>query len=282
MRTVLIINADDFGLCSGVNNAVQQAHTTGILTSASIMPTMPAADDALKMAAQLPDLGIGLHLNLTEGWPVSQSKKIHSILDKNGMFTFSPARLAFSALLRKNIRNAVKLELTAQIEWLLERNIKPTHLDSHKHIHACPSIYPVVVELARKFNISAIRWPCEPPYVCNAKWPTPPKGGKTRAFILRRMAKINRLQNAEFIKNNFLFGIAHTGQINKDFFLALARSGLVGTFELMTHPGFADGLDQNKTRLLDQRLKELETLCSREVKNILENANIQLTHYGKL
>ncbi len=68
----IIINADDFGLCDGVNEAVAQAHSDGILTSATIMVNMPAAEKAVKIAKKLPSLGIGVHLNLTEGRPISK------------------------------------------------------------------------------------------------------------------------------------------------------------------------------------------------------------------
>ena len=69
MERKIIINADDFGLCDGVNRAVVQAHTQGILTSTTIMANMPAAPQAIELARQLPTLGVGVHLNLSEGKP---------------------------------------------------------------------------------------------------------------------------------------------------------------------------------------------------------------------
>jgi len=86
----IVINADDFGLCSGVNRAVAQAHTDGVLTSATIMANMPAAAEAVEIARKLPGLGIGVHLNLTEGWPLSQAADIRPILNADGKLTVRP------------------------------------------------------------------------------------------------------------------------------------------------------------------------------------------------
>jgi len=85
----VIINADDFGLCDGVNKAVAQAHTDGVLTSATIMANMPAADEAVKIAKKLPNLGVGVHLNLTEGRPLSKDTSIGRLLDTDGQFASS-------------------------------------------------------------------------------------------------------------------------------------------------------------------------------------------------
>ena len=96
------------------------------------------------------------------------------------------------------------------------------------------------------------------------------------------MAKINRLQNPKFLKTNATFGIAHTGKIDLYFFNALASSILPAVAEVMTHPGFIDGLDKFRTRLVEQRKIELDTLCSEDVKKLLKIAGIKLIHYGQL
>jgi len=96
------------------------------------------------------------------------------------------------------------------------------------------------------------------------------------------MAKINRWQNNKFIKNDMFLGVAHTGKIDTDFWQQVAKNSFGGVVEVMTHPGFVDGLDQVRTRLIEQRQVELKALCSEETKKNLTEANIELTHYGKL
>jgi hopanoid biosynthesis associated protein HpnK len=278
----IIINADDFGLCSGVNQAVAQAHTNGVLTSATIMANMPAAEAAVKLAKQMPGLGVGVHLNLFQGKPLSKDGNINCLLDDNGSFALTPAKLSFLSIARRKIRNAIRTELAAQIQWVIDNGLKPTHLDSHKHIHSFPIIFPIVCDLARRFEIAAIRFTLEPKQLLAMPWPLPSEGGRKRAKAIRIMAKINRIQNSDFLKTDCLLGVAHTGKIDVNFFKAVALYNPAATAEVMTHPGFADGLDPSQTRLVEQRKVEFEALCSERTKQYLKNAGIKLVHYGQL
>jgi len=281
MAKRLIINADDFGLCPGVNRAVVEAHNRGVLTSATLMAAAPAADEAVEIARQTPTLGVGVHLNLLEGRPVLQPDQILPLLNARGEFALSASKLALTSLLSKRLRNTVETELAAQIEWVLARRIKPTHLDSHKHIHAFATIWPIVCRLARRFDISVVRWPWEPPWTANAA-PATDKSDRKRARIVRTMANICRRIDATFIKNQCLFGVAHTGKIDGEFWSMLTGNMPDGPAEVMTHPGYAEGLDPTKTRLVAQRLVELEAMCSDRTQKIIKDADIELTHYGKL
>jgi hopanoid biosynthesis associated protein HpnK len=282
MERIIVINADDFGLSEGINRGIVQAHTDGVLTSATIMTNMPAAKQAVKMAKQLRTLGVGVHLNLSEGQPVSTEADIACLLGADGVFAHSPSKLSLLSLARNKIRKAVRKELAAQIQWLIDSGIKPTHLDSHKHIHCFPAIFPIVCSLAREFEITAIRWPFEPKEVCQMPWPLPSEGGRKRAGLIRLFAKINRIQNRSFLKTNVFLGIAHVGKMDVNFFKALALYNSAQITEVMTHPGFIDGLDVVKTRLLHQRKVELDALCSERTKQYLKEAGIKLVHYGEL
>jgi hopanoid biosynthesis associated protein HpnK len=278
----IIINADDFGLCSGVNKAVAQAHTDGVLTSTTIMANMPAADEAIKLAKQMPGLGVGVHLNVFEGKPLSKDGDINCLLNTDGSFAVSVTKLSLLSVVRRKIRNAIRTEFAAQIQWVIDNDIKPTHLDSHKHIHSFPAIFQMVCELARRFGIAAIRFTYEPKQLLAMPWPLTSEGGRKRARAARIMARINRIQNPTFLKTDALLGVAHTGKINVNFFKAVALYNSAATAEVMTHPGLKDGLDHTKTRLVHQRKAEFEALCSERTKQYLKNAGIKLVHYGQL
>jgi hopanoid biosynthesis associated protein HpnK len=278
----IIINADDFGLCDGVNEAVAQAHSEGILTSATIMANMSAAGKAVKIAKKLPTLGVGVHLNLTEGRPVSKDAGISCLLNDEGQFAYSPLVLSLMSLARREIRKAIRTELAAQIQWVIDHGLKPTHLDSHKHIHAFPALFSIICQLARRFGISGIRWSFEPKELSRIPWPLTGEEGRARARNVRIMARINRLQNSDFLKNDAVLGIAHTGKIDVNFFKAVALYNSAATAEVMTHPGYEDGLDPDKTRLLHQRKIELDALCSEKTRQYFEDAGIKLVHYGQL
>jgi len=278
----VIINADDFGLSDGVNKAVAQAYTDGVLTSATIMANMPAADEAVKIARQLPTLGVGVHLNLFEGKPISKDACVDCLLDDDGRFAFSPSRLSLLSIAGHKVRKAIAAELAAQIQWVIDNDLAPTHLDSHKHIHSFPAIFPIVCDLARRFEIGAIRFTLEPKQLSRTPWPLPSEGGRKRATLIRTMAKINRIQSSSFLKTDALLGVAHTGKIDVNFFKAVALYNSAQTAEVMTHPGFIDGQSPGKTRLLHQRKVELEALCSERTKQYLKDAGIKLVHYGEL
>jgi predicted glycoside hydrolase/deacetylase ChbG (UPF0249 family) len=139
-----------------------------------------------------------------------------------------------------------------------------------------------VCDLAKRFEIAAIRFTLEPKQLLAMPWPLPSEGGRKRAKAIRIMAKINRIQNSAFLKTDALLGVAHTGKIDVNFFKAVALYNSAATAEVMTHPGFDDGLEHRQTRLLHQRKGELQALCSERTKQYFKNAGIKLVHYGKL
>ena len=282
MERRLIINADDFGLCESVNKGIVEAHTKGVLTSTTIMANMPAAEQAVNLAKNLPTLGVGVHLNLTAGKPLCQDNTVKLILDSQGHFALSPGKLALASLITGKVRTAIETELAAQIQWLIDKGIKPTHLDSHKHFHSFPSIFLIVCRLAKRFGISAIRYTFEPKQVSQLPWPVTDRENRKRALLVRIMSKINRWQNPAFFKTDALLGVAHVGTINAAFMRAVSLYNTASTAELMTHPGYTYDLDATRTRLVKQREVELEALCSEKTKKFFKDAGIKLIHYGQL
>lgn len=282
MKKRVIINADDFGFCKGVNDAVARAHTEGVLTSATLMANMPAAKEALDIAKRLPLLGVGVHLNLLEGEPLSRDKKVGILLDESGEFRFSPGKLAIKSLFSVEIRQAIEIELAEQIRRVIDSGITPSHLDSHKHFHCFGTIYKIVCRLAGQFGITAVRWPWEPPSVCAGNWPRLPSKDRRRAFIVRNLAKRCQKIDNSLIKNDLFFGLAHTGRICRDFWDEFGRTQFAGVAEVMTHPGYAEQIDPARTRLTTQRQVELKWLCEPAVRELLNSGGIELTHYGKI
>ena len=276
----MIINADDFGLCEGVNRAIAEAHRTGVLTSATIMANMSAVDEAIEIARKMPKLGVGVHLNVVEGSPVLKGSEVAVIVGEDGRFKYSPAKLAIGALLSSKIRKAIEVELSAQIEIVVKMGIKPTHLDSHKHFHCFAPIYKIVCRLAEQFEIGAIRWPWEPATVCTGDWPKISGKDKRRAFMVRNLSLSCQKIDARYIKTDIFFGLAHTGKIDNNFWAEIGRTQFVGTAEVMTHPGYPQGL--TNTRLVEQRQVELKWLCDSTTKKILSDAGVELVNYGNI
>jgi predicted glycoside hydrolase/deacetylase ChbG (UPF0249 family) len=282
MGKKVIINADDFGLCEGVNEGILKAHLEGVVTSATLMVNMAGAEDAVRMAYSHPSLGVGVHLSLTEGKALTPVNQIPALVNAEGAFLYSPEKLAFLSLVHSDVRKAVYTELQAQVQWVIDRGIKPTHLDSHKHFHCFPPLYSMVCRIAEQFQIRAIRWPFEPKAVSFHPWPTADKAGQRRARVLRVLTRINRLQNSLYIRTQALFGIAHTGNIDFSFLGAVCLYNIKDVVEIMTHPGFPAGLNHGRTRLIEQREKELQALCDIRTINLFRDKGIQLTHYGSI
>ncbi len=282
MQKRMIINADDFGLCTGVNDAVAAAHSRGVLTSATLMANMPGSLDAAAMVAQLPNLGVGVHLNVLEGKPVSRDSRVGVLLDRDGSFRLSPAKLAVKSFFSADIRRAVAIELTEQIRWVIDNGISPSHLDSHKHFHCFGSLYRIVCQLAEEFGIAVVRWPWEPATLCRGDWPKVTAKDRRRAFIVRNLALRCRKLDSRFIRNDLFFGLAHTGSIDMEFWSELSRTQFCGVAEVMTHPGYLARVDASRTRLVAQRQMELKWLCEPGTKEALSRAGIELTHYGRI
>jgi predicted glycoside hydrolase/deacetylase ChbG (UPF0249 family) len=154
----LIVNADDFGISNTVNRAILESIESGLVTSTSMMANMPGFEDAVMLVRENPLLTgrIGVHLNLTDGHPLSQP-----ILDcpffcnDNGHFVYDRKRSLFR--LNRQERYAVYEELKMQLERVLKAGIKPTHLDSHHHVHTEWAIAPLVCRLAHEYEIDRIR-----------------------------------------------------------------------------------------------------------------------------
>lgn len=137
MSQRLIINADDFGLCSSVNKAIIDVYKAGNLTSTTLMVNMPGTEEAAELSKENPGLGIGLHFCLTEGRPLT---KAFSIVDANGIF------LDRSTLIKKVLNGKVnaediQLEFKAQLDKAQELGVSLTHADSHQHIHMLPFVF---------------------------------------------------------------------------------------------------------------------------------------------
>lgn len=142
----LIVGGDDFGLTPGVNQGILRAHHEGILTSTSLMVTMPAWAEAVELARATPSLAVGLHLTLTAGRPLAGAAP--SLTGADGRFLRLPA-LAESADLAE-----VEREVWAQVERFRATGLRLTHIDSHHHVHIqVPAVRTAVLKVAAELGV---------------------------------------------------------------------------------------------------------------------------------
>jgi predicted glycoside hydrolase/deacetylase ChbG (UPF0249 family) len=291
MRARLILNADDFGLTLGINRAVERLHCAGALTSATLMATGPAFNDAVAIAHRNPALGVGCHLVFTDGIPVSHPESIPSLLGADGK-SFRPSTVDFvQALLRGTISEAeIALETQAQIQKLQRAGIDVTHIDSHKHTHLFPAVARPVLHIAERCGVRAFRYPFEPRWAREAIRSRVPLIRRLQqnasGFFEPRFRSLINLTAGEVTTSGTL-GIALTGTLtpltSRMLLGSLSRNGDDRVYELCCHPGYRDAdLDRQPTRLRQTREVEMEALLEviPEISKKLDAPN--LIHYGDL
>lgn len=151
----IIVNADDFGMNTESNWAIVEAFGRKVISSTTLMVNMPGFEEACELVRRYRLSGkVGVHLNLTEGRPLTASiKGLPRFCDELGLFR--PRRTLF--YLSKEERHAVEAEFAAQVQTCIDRGIHPTHFDSHQHIHTEWPIGAIAIRVARRYGIGAIR-----------------------------------------------------------------------------------------------------------------------------
>ena len=261
----LIVNADDFGLAPGVNRAVLELHAAEVLTSATMMAQSAATEEAVRMALAMPTLGVGCHVVLVDGTPVSPRTSIRSLVDRNtGLFHSSPGSF-LKRLYTARIRSSeVESEAAAQIELLQSYGLRLTHVDTHKHMHMFPLVLRPVLRAAKAAGIRAIRNPFETVWSLNATANAPEMRRAEIVFLRRFEAKFRRIVEKEgFATTDGAIGILATGSVNIATVNALITAMPEGTYEFVSHPGYRDEqLARSNTRLLESREIERNALVA--------------------
>jgi predicted glycoside hydrolase/deacetylase ChbG (UPF0249 family) len=277
----LIVNADDFGLTSGINRAIVELNELGLLTSATLMAQAPATDRAIELARATPSLGVGCHVVLLDGEPSLRAMELPTLADqKTGRFQPS-----LGGFLRRVLAGAIRpaeieAEATAQIARLQRSEVHPTHVDTHKHTHMFPAVLRPLLRAARAAGIGAVRNPFEPAWSVRAT-PGAPLIRRLEVNLLRRLrAKFKRIVAQEgFVTTDGAIGVLATGTLDEATVTSLLRAMPEGTWELVTHPGYSDAeLARAHTRLLASRDKErsaLEALRASPGLNLISFADLR-------
>ncbi len=285
----LIVNADDLGWTEGVNRGIADAFRIGIVTSTSMLANGAAFAGGLEIARQAPGLGLGVHLNLSDGAPVADRETVTSLLNDEGEFAGGPESLFLKQVRRGLVLREVEMEWDAQIQKVRDAGIEPTHLDGHKHVHMLPGLFEIALRLAKRHSIGAIRIALEESSLRTAL----ASGKKQRSGVvmkqgvqargLKLLARDAREQaeRAGIAAADYFCGIAQTGELTLEGLKKFLKSLPEGTTELMCHPGYADAaLKKTVTRLQDSRQAELEILTDTGVRNLVASQGIRLIDYG--
>lgn len=154
MPTVTI-NADDFGLNEHCSKAIAETFEKGLVTDTTMMATGEYFDEAVALAKERGFIDkIGIHLNLTEGVPLTKAIKSCPRFVSDGRFNKKYDR---TKQLTPEEKDAIDKELTAQVEKIQAAGITITHADSHHHIHTGLFVAPIAVQVCREHGIHKIR-----------------------------------------------------------------------------------------------------------------------------
>ena len=274
----VIVNADDFGFSAGISAGIIRAHKEGIVTSTTVTANMPAAEQAMPLLADAPDMGVGVHLNACQGPPLSREGA--ALAGDDGRMQRRGSQLVLACIRRPRLLGVVAAEFEAQIRRLLDHGIRPTHLDSHRHVHAWPPIFSRVAELASRYDIRFVRRLVEK--LPRGHWPSSPAKQRRTRWILNRLALLAPAASRRLVATQGTWGIAHTGLIDTAYLVCAASAAPPGVTEIITHPGQGDDVAEGMTRLTDARRVELAALCDDSVRLAFEDSGIELTHYGRL
>jgi hopanoid biosynthesis associated protein HpnK len=280
----LIINADDFGLTPGINRAIEELNDAGVLTSATLMANGLAFEDAIAIASTRPNLGVGCHVVLTDGVPVSPPESIPTLLGSDGR-SFRPSLREFvQALLLGRIRQEdITREALAQIQKLQRAGIRITHFDTHKHTHLFPQVARPLLAVAEQTGIHAVRNPFEP------RWSRAlAHGSSSRRATIAAISLLHpsfqahgQLRNSGVATTQGTLAISATGNLTETTLAQiLGAFPAEGAYELCCHPGYSDAsLERITTKLRAHRDIEREALLSVIPRY---TSTPRLIHYGDL
>lgn len=287
----LIVNADDFGMSRGITDGIILAHRYGFVTSTSLMVNMPAAEYAVSRLPALPRLGVGAHLNITAGQPILPPQKVPTLVDSNGRF-HGAAAMSRRLWQWRAAGDEIEAEFRAQIRWMKDRGVTPTHADSHQHMHIYPAaVGPFVRTLAAE-GIRCTRATRSTVWPKSRALGTDSIGGPHEGSFARRVSVgLYRgfLQAAAFrqfdtadSRVSFLSRDRRDLSVLGERWKSALENLPQGTFELACHPGLFERGFSESDPIRVQREEELHWLTDHEWRDVVDHSGIRLISYRDL
>lgn len=276
----LIINADDFGRHQSINMAVEKAFRKGCLRSTTIMAGGKFFEHALKVAARNPNLGVGIHFTLANGYPVLPPEEIPSLVTPNG--TFHENYIEFLKLYVKGQINRAEIqaELAAQLEKVQRAGLHLTHFDSHQHLHHFPGIIGITLKLAKAANIPAMR-----------AADTKILDGSIESFgqIIGRLGlgslskfAAHSAHSKNILTPDHFSGIVAGESVNGRFLAKVIRNLGEGTTEVMLHPGTKNATLQKYCKWEHDFEAELKAVTSPRILKLLKENEVAVVNFSAL
>ena len=276
----IIINADDFGRHAEINRAVEEGLVHGCLRSATVMPGGAAFAGAIDIARRHEELGLGVHFTLVDGHPILPPEEIPSLVGSEG--DFLPDH---TALLKRYLKGSINLEevrreLAAQLQKVEATGIPISHVDSHQHMHTLPGIIDIVLDLAARAGIRAVRTP-RTPLFAGAFGGLGQLVGRLGLSTLARLAACKAHRRGLLTPDHFA-GIVAGEAVSEGELLHLIAHLPQGTTEVMMHPGTKNDVLQEDSGWQHDFESELAAILSPRVEAALQKAEVEPVNFCHL
>jgi chitin disaccharide deacetylase len=265
----LIVTADDFGLHESVNEAVEQASRAGTLNAASLMVTAGATEDAVRRARRLPNLRVGLHVVLADGWSALDAHLIPDLADSSGRMHGDMFLRGVRFFFKPAARRQLEAEVRAQFAAFARTGLTLDHVNVHKHFHIHPTILGTLLKVGSEYGMRAMRVPDEPFWF--AARSAGSLQGLAQAALSPWIALMKlRLRRARIFHNDRVFGMAASGAMDQAALLAILNRLPSGVSEIYLHPATESGARIAVSMSRYRHAVELEALSSPSVRSALE------------
>lgn len=275
----VLVNADDWGRSPEINEAVVQAHCEGVLTSASLMVTGEAFEDAVRLARATPTLAVGLHLVLVDGRAVLPQKDIPHLVDGSGRFPDNALRAGLWYGFSRAARAELAREVEAQFERFAATGLPLSHVDGHQHLHVHPVVFDLLLPLAERYGARGVRLPRDDLWLAlrhdrrqaavKVAWAV------ALGLVCRRCAA--RLRGRRLGAAQRVYGVMQSGHMGEAYVVDVLRRLRGPLAELYFHPSLAERDDA-----LGSNRGDWVTLLSPSVRGAIIERGLCLTTYSAL
>ena len=268
----LIVNADDFGRSASINQAVIRAHREGILTTASLMVNEAAGEEAVALAREHPNLGVGLHLTLLCGHSALPGERIPGLVNASGEFTNNPASAGFRYFFQRSLREQLRREIHAQFQRFRATRLPLDHVNGHLHLHLHPTVFRILMADAAQLGIKHLRLTFDP-FRLNLRLASGQLAYRAlHAAIFHPLSARARpaLAQRGIRHTEAVFGLLQNARVDEPYVTRLLPHLPAGDSELYSHPS------------LNEFRNEFDALISPTVKEQVRLLGIKLIRYQDL
>jgi chitin disaccharide deacetylase len=268
----LIVNADDFGRSSAINQAVIRAHREGILTTASLMVNEPACAEAVALARENPRLGVGLHLTFLCGRAALPALQIPGLVNAQGDFTNNPAGAGFRYFFDRRLRQQLRAEILAQFQRFAATGLPLDHVNGHLHLHLHPVVFRLLMESQDQLGFKHLRLTFDP-FWLNLRLASGHFAYRAlHAVIFHSLCARARpvLARRGIRHTRAVFGLLQNARVDENYITRLLPNLPPGDSELYSHPS------------LDEFKPEYDALVSPRVRAQVNALGLKLIRYQDL